>query len=583
MKNKLNNLVTQTQESFTLSIVPVLFFELVFNVSLLLLIKPAFKAFIKLLLMLSGKTILLNEEIKNYIFSGVGFVSLLLIFFIAVIIIFYEFAVIFKLIDASQQKETASLKQILKEAFSSLRLLFDPRFLILGFYFILLIPILSMGVNSSLIPQLIIPNFITDEIYKYPGGNALIIILSLIAMMLFVRFLFSLPFMILDNYSIKEASKASKKVTKGKIYQYSAIIFLIIMAWSGLAMLPYYLSRQFTSLISSVLALGFTAIYFFLTLSLSPFILNFIYVIYQKDKQTRKNKKTLFNFATIKKQSIHYSKALKRDGIKYRWPLLFLGVLLLLNTLPLSHDGIDYVPSQEPLVIGHRGSLLGVENTVEAVNAASDMGAHYAEIDILLSKDHVPMVIHDNNLTRLTKKNLRIANMTSEEIQNLTIKSHGYEGQIIPLERFVQEIDPNISLLIELKSHGKESESIAEQMMLALEGVNPERYLYQTAEFDLLLEMKEKYPRLDLGYIIIGKVGWLSSDVIASIPADFLVFEESLISQRLIDNVHRNNKAVFAWTINQKETVAEFYQLGVDGIISDYPDMVKAIQAEFIK
>ena len=61
-----------------------------------------------------------------------------------------------------------------------------------------------------------------------------------------------------------------------------------------------------------------------------------------------------------------------------------------------------------PIAIGHRGSRAGVENTLESVQGAIDGGADYAEIDILLSGDGVPMVIHDANLARLTGENVNV-------------------------------------------------------------------------------------------------------------------------------------------------------------------------------
>ena len=584
MKTHIKNISNKTRHSFSVSIVPVLFFEFIFNLGLLLLIKPVFKAFIKILLALSGQTILLNEQIKNYIFSAVGIISLLLIFFIAVMIIFYEFSVIFKLIDESNRHQTIHFRNILKDAAYSLKRLLDPRFLVLGFYFILLIPVLGLGVNSSLIPQLFIPNFITDEVYKHTGGQAFIISLGLIAVLLFVRFLFSLPFMVLKDQSIKDASHASKKVTKGKLYQLSFIIFLIIITWTAIAGLPLLIARQFTSMIAVSISLFLTVIYAITSLSLSPLILNFVYVTFREGQNDAVVKsKSKLDFAVIKTQFYHYSKALKTYILNHKWMALIIVPLLLINMLPMTQNSVHYVPSQAPLVIGHRGSLIGVENTVEAVNAAYDQGAQYAEIDILLSKDNVPMVIHDNNLKRLTGKNQSIAKHTQAEIEALTIKSNGYTGKIIALDKFVEQINPNIKLLIELKSHGKETESIIDQTMQALSGLNTEGYLFQTAEFDLLLEINEKYPRLDLGYIIIGKLGWLSTDVIATIPADFLVFEESLVNQKLVDNVHSTNKAVFAWTVNKADTVKTLYELGVDGIISDYPEMVRTLRDQHLE
>ena len=68
-----------------------------------------------------------------------------------------------------------------------------------------------------------------------------------------------------------------------------------------------------------------------------------------------------------------------------------------------------------PIAIGHRGSLEGVENTLESVQGAIDAGADYAEIDILLSKDSIPMVIHDTNLSRLTGDSRNVYELTAAE------------------------------------------------------------------------------------------------------------------------------------------------------------------------
>ena len=58
-----------------------------------------------------------------------------------------------------------------------------------------------------------------------------------------------------------------------------------------------------------------------------------------------------------------------------------------------------------PVVIGHRGCIYETENTLAAVRAAGDYGAQYAEIDVQLSADGVPVVLHDGNLWRLAGEN----------------------------------------------------------------------------------------------------------------------------------------------------------------------------------
>lgn len=67
-----------------------------------------------------------------------------------------------------------------------------------------------------------------------------------------------------------------------------------------------------------------------------------------------------------------------------------------------------------PVVIGHRGCIYETENTLAAVRAAGDYGAQYAEIDVQLSADGVPVVLHDGNLWRLAGENRNVADLTAE-------------------------------------------------------------------------------------------------------------------------------------------------------------------------
>src|SRR5688572_21349320 len=73
-----------------------------------------------------------------------------------------------------------------------------------------------------------------------------------------------------------------------------------------------------------------------------------------------------------------------------------------------------------PLIIAHRGaSAVAPENTLSAFKKAIDAGADGVEFDVRLSKDGVPVIIHDNNILRTTGVDQRVADLTAEQLSRL--------------------------------------------------------------------------------------------------------------------------------------------------------------------
>ena len=79
----------------------------------------------------------------------------------------------------------------------------------------------------------------------------------------------------------------------------------------------------------------------------------------------------------------------------------------------------------QPLSIGHRGSDLGVENTLKAVEGAIESGADYAEVDIQLTKDLVPVAAHDDSLSRMAGQSDSINELTLKELQSIPLSQYG--------------------------------------------------------------------------------------------------------------------------------------------------------------
>ena len=260
--------------------------------------------------------------------------------------------------------------------------------------------------------------------------------------------------------------------------------------------------------------------------------------------------------------------------------IIFLGLIVVLSL----YDAQIENSLSLPIVVGHRGSGYGVENTIDTIVGAKKLGAEYAEMDILLSKDNVPMVTHDNKLKRLSGKNLKISEMTAEEIQQVEIKSGKETNHIPTLEDLAKASKGEIKLLLEFKTHGEEKVSLVDRVMEVLEkeGIK-EDTIFHTAERSILKEFREKYPNSKIGYVFIGKIGRINNYNIKMMDSDFLTVEDSLIDKRMIKIAHKNKLPIYAWTINKDYKAETLLQMGVDGIITDYPDIMKVIRDDHIK
>lgn len=193
------------------------------------------------------------------------------------------------------------------------------------------------------------------------------------------------------------------------------------------------------------------------------------------------------------------------------------------------------------------------------------------------------MVIHDANLFRLSGKSNHVGKLTADELEKVVIKNKKYTGNISRLEDVFNDSKDHIKLLIEFKTHGKEEGSIVKETMKVLEKYDKDKQtIFQTAERSLLKEFNENYPDDKIGYIIIGTLGKLSQRSIKSLDADFLVFEESIVNQSLINTCHVLNVPVFAWTVNDSDKSDELFRMKIDGIITDYPDVMIDVRDEVL-
>ena len=222
--------------------------------------------------------------------------------------------------------------------------------------------------------------------------------------------------------------------------------------------------------------------------------------------------------------------------------------------------------------IAHRGYVAkGVENSIEALEGAAEVGADYVEFDIILTKDNKFIVMHDYNLKRLAGINKRVQDMNFDEIVGLPIKQGDYTSKIPSLEEFVTKAkELNMKLVIELKPHGTEPSNYIDILINEIKRLKLENYKFMSLNPKVVEELETKAPNLETGYVIPLQFGNFSKSNV-----DFFVIEDFSYRDRLVEQANTQNKKVFVWTINDSVLITKYLRSPANGIITDEPELIK--------
>lgn len=234
----------------------------------------------------------------------------------------------------------------------------------------------------------------------------------------------------------------------------------------------------------------------------------------------------------------------------------------------------------QPWAIGHRGSAYAVENTIEAVRQAAIAHADYAEIDVQLSADGIPMVYHDPTLTRLTGVNKKVEDLTAEQLQSLTLSTEGQyvKGKIPTLKQLIQTMktwEGETGLLIELKPVNGNQTELAEKVIEVVESEDfAARSIFMSLDYEAVQILQRQRPQWWIGYCVYGTAGEMDYRI-WNWNIDFLAVEESQISVSFLEQAGRAWMPVYVWTVDDYNKMSNYLDMGVSGLITNYPDLAR--------
>ncbi|HMV95243.1 MAG TPA: glycerophosphodiester phosphodiesterase [Anaerolineales bacterium] len=281
-----------------------------------------------------------------------------------------------------------------------------------------------------------------------------------------------------------------------------------------------------------------------------------------------------------------------------------LGILLIATILlrVTSRPAVDHpyyaADLNYPLVIAHQGGDgLWPGDTMFAFQNAVDLGADVLEMDVHITKDGTLVLMHDETVDRTTNGTGEIESMTLEELKQFdagydwtpdegaTFPFRG-QGVTIPTMEEVFAAFPDKHMTIEIK---KTNASMAGPFCELIRKYKMEdKVLIASFHDDRLKEFRKECPEVATSsaknettvFVLLTKpfLGSFYSPKFFSLQ----VPEESggitVMTPAFVKAAHERNLAVEPWTINDEETMKKLIAWGVDGIITDRPDiMIKVL------
>jgi len=234
----------------------------------------------------------------------------------------------------------------------------------------------------------------------------------------------------------------------------------------------------------------------------------------------------------------------------------------------------------EPVaVIAHRGSSAAApENTLAAFRLAVEQGADFVELDVQESADGEVLVVHDSDLMKIGGSPLKIWETDAAKLRTVDIGSHAgpqFSAERVPtLAEALAVCKGRARVIVELKSYGHD-QHLEERVASIVEGAGmADDCIYMSLDHAQIGRMKRLRPSWRCGVLVAKAVGNLTS-----LDADFLAVEKKIATGRFVRRSHRAGKDVYVWTVNDPTRMLTAMSHGVDGLITDRPDVARQVVA----
>lgn len=570
-----------------------LLFQLIYRAFGALIVLPMANLIIRFAIYLSPYQVVTNRAMVDFIMSYTTLPLLFLILLIVSMFMVFEFIALSILYHYSYHNVEIGLMDLIKLTIVKTGRKVKRYHLLLlipSALFLLFVHLFHIGPIASTFN---IPDFVLDQLQIYRNLFIIAIVVMVMLFLLFIESLYTLPILTTNDHKLKDALKHQWHLQKGGArFKRMGEFFIINVVLNVILYGFYFLLIAIVALIVQIvrgqaLVLGsvltilyvlYTVVAALATLVLIPVNVAWITAQYEhisKDEGIKLPRPTKKAYRTIK---------VNERFVKPVIATIVIAVLALnFGTVigAVREDRVPLMALNQPKVIAHRGSSLGApENTLIAFQNALDENANAVEFDVHVTRDGVPVVIHDFTLGRTTNVsgNPLVRETDYAQIRDLDAGSWfdpAFAGEHVPtLEETILLIENQATLYLELKVHDDDLNDYVINLLTEHDLID--NTVIMSFNQSTLRDLK----RLDSDIETLLLVSTFFGDIQPLLNLDYVDhygIEVSFLlrNQGYIDRIQQAGKYVHVWTVNDAERIERATELGVDGIITDDPVLAR--------
>ena len=236
---------------------------------------------------------------------------------------------------------------------------------------------------------------------------------------------------------------------------------------------------------------------------------------------------------------------------------------------------------RSPWVIAHRGaSGHAPENTLTAFRRAVELGTTFIETDLQVTRDGCLVAMHDDTVDRTTNGSGDVAEFTLDELRQVDAGlwfDREFLGERVPTLAEILQFSSKHDVVFYLELKYPALTGMDHSLVAALhEAQSSARTIVISFDPATLVPLRRVDRSIMMGLLVEDQC----EDCIQAalgVGARQLCPKFSCVTPALVEQAHRADLQVVAWTVNGAETMRAMISAGVDGIMTDFPDRLRAV------
>lgn len=235
-----------------------------------------------------------------------------------------------------------------------------------------------------------------------------------------------------------------------------------------------------------------------------------------------------------------------------------------------------------PKLIGHRGAAeYAPENTLAGLNAAAGIGLNWAQVNVKLSRDGIPLLLHDDTLERTTSGSGDVAETDWADIRELDAGSwfgESFIGEPVPtldsaLER---ALDLNLNLNIDIVPSEDRDMETAEAVLDHITRIwdEPQRIILSSFSMTVLEVCAEMVPDWKRTWNLAPDFAAYWQEMAGHLKPAAIHVGAATAQPDFVHQILRSGYALLTGPVNEVSAAQNFLEMGVHGFISDMPDIL---------